>query len=544
MSTMPSEPPMTASIGKEPEFKEVELETAIPTVSLESRTNQGLHHDARTGRRIITEREAWEHTAYNYTKPRKWCILLILWMIQITMNMNGSIWASTEDGLSSYYGVPIKKISFGNMTFLISYAFGCEIWAPWSEELGRKWLMQASLLLVSIFTALIPFAPSFTGVIFLRLFTGLATAGGSLTLGVVADMYKANEQQDPVAFVAWGSMLGSSMPPMIGGIMEYCLGVDSRRWCFWLISLCGVFVQLWHLVAVPETYYKKALNNCAKQRREKARQEGNETLDRHLYGPTEDIPIRKRFNAKEIGVTMWRPFKFLLTEPIVFFLSALSAVGDAIVFLFMEVFGHIYGKEFGMNKMEIGLVFIFLTVAYTAGLAILCLFNRRNSNQRAAHPNSEDAQYEGRLSSLCWTAWCLPCGLAIFAATANPSYGHFAWIGTGIGVFFIGIANYNIYASTIDYMVAAYGFYAASATGGNGFARNFLAGVLTPAGRVWIENMGPQAMCGILAGFSLFFFLLCILVRFKGPQLRRRSKYTVREANESGLVNSLSIHDN
>jgi hypothetical protein len=31
--------------------------------------------------------------------------------------------------------------------------------------------------------------------------------------------------------------------------------------------------------------------------------------------------------------------------------------------------------------------------------------------------------------------------------------------------------------ATIDYMIAAYGPYAASATGGNGFARDFLAGI-------------------------------------------------------------------
>lgn len=29
----------------------------------------------------------------------------------------------------------------------------------------------------------------------------------------------------------------------------------------------------------------------------------------------------------------------------------------------MEVFGHIYGNGFGMNKLEIGLLFIFLTAA-------------------------------------------------------------------------------------------------------------------------------------------------------------------------------------
>jgi hypothetical protein len=43
----------------------------------------------------------------------------------------------------------------------------------------------------------------------------------------------------------------------------------------------------------------------------------------------------------------------------------------------------------------------------------------------------------------------------------------------------IGIANYAIYMATIDYMICAYGPYSASATGGNGWSRDFLAGVLT-----------------------------------------------------------------
>ena len=38
----------------------------------------------------------------------------------------------------------------------------------------------------------------------------------------------------------------------------------------------------------------------------------------------------------------------------------------------------------------------------------------------------------------------------------------------------IGIANYSIYMATIDYMITAYGPYSASATGGNGWSRDFL----------------------------------------------------------------------
>lgn len=50
------------------------------------------------------------------------------------------------------------------------------------------------------------------------------------------------------------------------------------------------------------------------------------------------------------------------TEPIVYCLSALSACGDAIVFLFMEIFGHIYGEHFGFDKGSTGLMFISLAL--------------------------------------------------------------------------------------------------------------------------------------------------------------------------------------
>jgi hypothetical protein len=36
------------------------------------------------------------------------------------------------------------------MSFLIAYAFGCEFWAPFSEEFGRWPVMQLSLFFVNI----------------------------------------------------------------------------------------------------------------------------------------------------------------------------------------------------------------------------------------------------------------------------------------------------------------------------------------------------------------------------------------------------------
>ena len=50
--------------------------------------------------------------------------------------------------------------------------------------------------------------------------------------------------------------------------------------------------------------------------------------------------------------------------------------------------------------------------------------------------------------------------------------------------------KYAIYMATIDYMIAAYGPYAASATGGNGFARDFLAGI---AAMYSVPSKSPQS---------------------------------------------------
>lgn len=230
------------------------------------------------------------------------------------MNMNGSLYANAQVSMADFFGVSVQMTTYGNMAFLISYAFGCELWAPWSEELGRKWLMQASMGLVILFTALIPCAPNFTCVLILRVLTGLATAGGSLTLGVAADMYKPHQQQHAVAFIAWGSMLGSALPPIAGGFLELYLGAEGWKWCFWLIASFGAFVQLLHLLIVPETSFKTALDRYAKKRRENAQRGGNESLDLNLYGPTEGVSMRDRFELKEFGQTVFRPFKFLFVS--------------------------------------------------------------------------------------------------------------------------------------------------------------------------------------------------------------------------------------
>src|SRR4051794_7272904 len=85
----------------------------------------------------------------------------------------------------------------GMVAFLVAYAFGCELWAPWSEELGRYSIMQASLTLVNISIIICALSTSFPMMIAGRVIGGLSSAGGSVTLGMVADMFYTDDQQPP-----------------------------------------------------------------------------------------------------------------------------------------------------------------------------------------------------------------------------------------------------------------------------------------------------------------------------------------------------------
>jgi hypothetical protein len=97
----------------------------------------------------------------------------------------------------------------------------------------------------------------------------------------------------------------------------------------------------------------------------------------------------------------------------------------------------------------------------------------------------------------------------------------------------IGCANLAIYFATIDYMVAAYGGkYSASATGGNGFARDVLAGICSFYTGPMYKNLGVTNSTWVLFAISV---LVCIPVFFIykwGPSIRARSTYAERIQQE------------
>ncbi|KAK3202417.1 hypothetical protein GRF29_161g1148181 [Pseudopithomyces chartarum] len=339
----------------------------------------------------LTDTDAWHLLGYSFPTWRKWQILGVVFLIQISMNMNASLYANGVSRIAEEHGISKQVARIPQMAFLVAYGFGCELWAPWSEEYGRWPIQQLSLFLVNV----------------------------------------------------------------------------------WQIP-CAL---------------SKNFATEAKRRRKTGE-------DPNIYGPNE---IRgRKITPKEFATIFGRPFYMFFTEPIVLWLSLLSGFSDALIFTFLQSFQPVY-EQWGFGTIGISLAFIPLLIGYILSyLSYLPSIHHFRGQRRKGIP----LKPEVRLWWLLFLAPLETIGLFGFAWTSlGPSHG-IPWIAPMIFSTLIAIANYAIYQSSIDYQTAAYGPYAASATGGNDLARDFLAGIAALYSAPMYENIPGRPLEYARAGDS------------------------------------------
>ncbi|KAL6705898.1 hypothetical protein ACN47E_006358 [Coniothyrium glycines] len=482
--------------------------------------------DGRAGLLKLDEVNAFEHTAYMWSTKKKWWILTVVALCQTSMNYNAAVYGNAIGRLNVHYNLSDNHFTnarAGMAWFLILYGFGCELWAPWSEEWGRWPIMQISLGTVNLWQILAGLSSKWSHVLIARLLGGLCSAGGSVTLGMVADMFDFEEQQFPVLWVSLWSCLGSVIGGICGGSIEEFL---DWRWNFWIQLILGITVQATHFFFVEETRSTIMLNKEAKKRRR-----ADPTLD--IMGPTENARIR----INEVLAIMGRPYKnkMLVCEPIVFCLSLLSGFSDALIFSFLESYGYVFkDSAWAFTPSQLGFALSALFIGYwAAGFAYYPVIKRHNKQRK----NGRVLSPETRLWFLQYIVLLLPIGLfgSVFTVTGPP----IPWIAPLIFAVFIGCANMAIYYATIDYMVAAYGGkYSASATGGNGFARDVLAGICSFYTGPMYHRLGVQNATWVLFGLACLVVVPVFVIHRKGPQIRAKSKYAEeieKEREETAL---------
>lgn len=181
--------------------------------------------------------------------------------MSINSTMGSSVASNETEALREKFHFPDGSQNvLPATTYLIGFVLGPLVFAPLSEQYGRRPILVSTLCLYTIFTMGSALAPNWAGFLVFRFLSGtFASPPMSVTGGSIADVYQEKVSRGQ-ANVMWSTatLVGPLAGPVIAGYTyQY-----SWRWAFWAcMMLSGI--SLVALLLQPETLTNKILRDRA-----------------------------------------------------------------------------------------------------------------------------------------------------------------------------------------------------------------------------------------------------------------------------------------
>ncbi|KAI4223231.1 MAG: hypothetical protein L6R36_005574 [Xanthoria steineri] len=304
-----------------------------------------------------------------YTSPFDWpesrktyTIWLSCAVTVATAYTAGSYSPAAEQMMEAWH-VSQTAIYVGITTFTTGFATAPMILAPFSEINGRKPVFIATGTLFVICQLCCAVTRSHPGMLVARFFAGVGGSTFSTMVGgVVSDVYQSEDRNKPMALFAGAALMGTGLGPLCSGFIAQHL---LWRWVFYIQVMTSGFLIL--LVAV---FFKETRGSVLLSRRARLLNNWYEAREQiGLTGfemPVEDGTKRESQRirwkvkadeeretlAKMIGISVYRPFHLLTTEPVVFFFSLWVAFSWAVLYLTFTSIPLVFGTNHHFNIQQ------------------------------------------------------------------------------------------------------------------------------------------------------------------------------------------------
>ncbi|KAL3233521.1 Polyamine transporter 4 [Nakaseomyces bracarensis] len=296
---------------------------------------------------------------HNWPGWKKWYATMVCALLCLAVTMNSSLYVSGVTELVMKYHVN-QTLALAGLTF---YLLGLAnvIGAPLSEVFGRKPIYLGSLPLSMLFTMGVGLSGGHMRVILpLRFFAGFfASPCLSVGSGTILDVFDVDEVSVAMTFFSLAPFLGPVISPIIAGF-----AVEERSWRY------TQWIQLWasglilpFIAIMPETHKGMILRRRAKKR----------GLKLKAFSRAE----QKAFLKLTFTITIMRPLKMLVVEPIVLVFSIYVAFIFAVLFAFFEAYPVIYRGVYHMDLGVSGLPFIGIGVGLWLGAMLYMYIDRK-----------------------------------------------------------------------------------------------------------------------------------------------------------------------
>jgi multidrug resistance protein len=391
--------------------------------------------------------------------------------------------------MTQEWGVSSVAALVGITTFTTGFAFAPMVLAPFSEINGRRPVFLASGVLFVICQLCSGVTRSYAGMLVTRFFLGVGGSTFSTMVGgVVSDIYHAQDRNTPMALFSGAALFGTGFGPLVCGFIAQN---TTWRWIFYTQTIsCGTMVAL-ICVVFKETRGSVLLSRKAKalntwyEVREKAGYYGFNIPDSEKSGSLTSQRLRWKVKSDEeraslgkmIGVSLYRPFHLLFTEPVVFWFSLWVAFSWAVLYLTLAAIPLVFQNNHGFSLQQANAVFAAMCIA-SIFAAILSIYQEKIAKRYGKLTNTP----EGRLYFSCIESACMPIGLFMFGWTSLSSV-HWIVPTIAIGIATVGI--FSIYLATFNFLADTYHRYASSALAAQSFCRNMLGKFSSP---YWIRQ--------------------------------------------------------
>lgn len=209
------------------------------------------------------------------------------------------------------------------------------------------------------------------------------------------------------------------------------------------------------------------------------------------------------------------------TEPIVTATSGYLALVYSIFYMTFQAYPIVYEDLYGLSAGAEGLTFL------TIGAGALCAFPiflgwdaYLRKAQREGRPWTNREEYR-RLPLACLGGPSFVVSLFWLGWTARSSIPF--WVPMLSGIPF-GLGYMLVFMALLNYLVDAYGVYAASANAAASCARSIVATVLPFAATPMFRRLGISGACSLLGALSCIMCVVPFVFIWKGQWLRDHSE--------------------
>jgi len=418
----------------------------------------------------------------------------------------------------------------GITMFTVGFGIAPMVLAPFSEINGRRPVFIVTGLLFVLCQLFCGITESYAGLIVSRFWVGV---GGStfatIVGGVVSDIYHTEDRNTAMALFSGAALFGTGVGPIVGGFIAEN---TTWRWIFYLQAIMdGLFMVI--MIA----FFKETRGSVLLSRKGKALNKWYEEREMAgYYGvlmPTEESNGQKRSAqrirwkvksdeeraslAKMIGISLYRPFHLLVTEPVVFFFSLWVSFSWAILYLTLAAIPLVFRTNHGFSVSQCGAVFTAISVGAMLMTAI-SIYQEKIAKRYGKLVSTP----EGRLYFACVESPLLVIGLFMFGWT---SFSSIHWIAPAIGIAVATMGIFSIYLAVFNYLADVYHRYASSALAAQSFCRNMLGGAFPLITNLMYTRMTYGGASSFLGGVGAVLTLVPWVLVFYGPRIRARSKF-------------------